>query len=164
MVAPVAVAEDTGLHITRELIDLSQLNIIYKCRNTRTRAQIAAMVGVEQSQISMLSYTTPAIFLNSWGRLFSQDKGRTGPLTSSTTVLVIYELGDLDCLSSALLPLLTESGEFRQENGYQLLQERFKNFAVVLAGWSGPGIFLIDRLATDKGIVPPIRLKINSLE
>lgn len=159
--APAAVP---GGQVPRELVDLSLLRVVFSCRAARSRREIAGMLGLEQTNVTLLAYTTPAAFLAAWARLFAADGGRTGRLTSTDTVLVIYDLDDVDLLCAALLPLLTESGEFRLAGGVTLLQERFSKFAVVLAGWTGPSSILIDRVELQNSFVPPIRISVARLE
>ena len=115
--------------------------------------------------MTLLGYTTPAAFLAAWARLFAADGGRTGPTVKGDgTVLVVYDLDEADVLAAALLPLITESGEYRKPDGAPLLQERFAKFAVVLAGWTGQPHILIDRVATERNSIPPMRLSITRLE
>jgi hypothetical protein len=51
---------------------------------------------------------------------------------------ILAGLSDADVLAAALLPLLTESGEYRagSEAG-SLLEQRLKRVAVVLTPWEG---------------------------
>lgn len=149
---------------TRELVDLSALRVVLSCGGGRSRREISAMLGVEQSRLTVLSYTTPAAFLAAWARLFTADDGRTERVVGNQSVIVIYDLDDIDVVGSVLLPVLTESGEYRAPDGVKLLRSRFQRFAVVLAGWTGPQHLLIERLATDKGSIPPIRLAVARLE
>ena len=148
----------------RELVDLTDLKLVYSCGGTRSRREIAAMLSLEQSRVTLLGFTSPASFLAAWARLFAADGGRTERVSAGENVLVIYDLDDVDVLASVLLPLITESGEYRAQNAVELLGKRFARFAVVLAGWTGPSHILIDRLVTDRGTVPPIRLGVSRLE
>lgn len=79
-------------------------------------------------------------------------------------VFVVYDLDDEEVLYSLLLPIVTESGEFRSDSRVQDLARRFTRFAIVLPGWRGPDSLLIPKLVTDQASFPPIRLAVNSLE
>ncbi len=73
-------------------------------------------------------------------------------------------MNDEEVLFSLLLPLFTESGEFRGDSRVADLTARFERFAVVLPGWQGSDTMVIPKLSTDLRTMPPIRFAVHTLE
>ncbi len=150
---------------SEEMVDLSAVALVYSCNETRSKREIAAMVGRDESKAVLLWGGSTVTFLSGWASLFADQGGRTNTVVSQGALIVVRGLTDPDVLAAALLPMVTEGGEYRAgPDGVELLNQRLSKVRIVLAPWEGPSTLLIDRLRTDKGVVPPIRLSIRPLE
>jgi hypothetical protein len=148
-----------------QVVDLTSVPLVYTCNAARSKREIAAMVGKDESTATLLWGGSTVSFLAGWSSLFSDQNGRTTNFSNQASLIVVRGLTDPDVLSAVLLPMLTESGEYRAgKEGVSALGQRLSKVAIVLAPWEGPPVLLIDRLQTDKGVIPPIRIAIHQLE
>ncbi len=112
----------------------------------------------------LLCFSSPNSFFANWARYFTVDAGRTQAIVKEGAIFVIYDLDDEEVLFSLLLPVLTESGEYRGETRLADLSARFERFAIVLPGWQGSDTMVIPKLATDLRTMPPVRFAVHSME
>ncbi len=96
-----------------QVVDLTSVPLVYACNASRSKREIAAMVGKDESTATLLWGGSTVSFLAGWSSLFSEQNGRTGSLANQASLIVVRGLADPDVLSAVLLPMLTESGEYR---------------------------------------------------
>lgn len=99
-----------------KVVDLSELRLVFCCSASRSKREIAAMVGRDEGRASLVWGGSTVSFLASWAALFAEQRGRTALFAERGALVIVRGLTDPDVLAAALLPLLTESGEYRAGN------------------------------------------------